>query len=226
VVEQVAVFLDWQNVYRRARESFHDVYADSHCGQVVPLDLALCLTEQVADGAPARELSEVRIYRGMPDQAVDPQGYAAFRRQATRWALNRKVSLHARKLRYPEGWSRGWAGEAPREKGVDVALAVDLVTMAVERKFDTAIVMSSDQDLAPAVEFIKSRRTSLGVRVEVAAWRGDYGRSPNRITAPGVYCHWLDQSTYWGLMDETDYNLDTDPPSSTGPVPRPPRPRF
>jgi uncharacterized LabA/DUF88 family protein len=38
------------------------------------------------------------------------------------------------------------------EKGVDVRLAVDIVSMAQEKKYDVAIVLSSDTDLIPAMQ--------------------------------------------------------------------------
>jgi uncharacterized protein (TIGR00288 family) len=38
------------------------------------------------------------------------------------------------------------------EKGVDVNLAVDLVTLAFEKKYDVAIIISNDGDFVPAVE--------------------------------------------------------------------------
>lgn len=229
-VEQVVVFLDWQNVYMRARESFHPEGAPSVAGQIDPLDLALTLSERGAPGA-VRELKEVRIYRGFPDQAKDPTGYAATRRQVAKWSLNNKVKVFMRTLRYPDGWYPGWSGESPREKGVDVALAVDVVTCGLDGYYDTGIVMSSDQDLTPALEYIDRRRGSLGnVRIEVAAWKGDLGRRPNRISIGNgkPYCHWLSKQDYWGLMDETNYNEAADPPPTavTGPVPRPPSVRF
>jgi len=41
------------------------------------------------------------------------------------------------------------------EKGVDVQLAVDLLVGAYENKYDTAIIISSDTDLLPAIKKIK-----------------------------------------------------------------------
>ncbi len=41
-----------------------------------------------------------------------------------------------------------------REKGVDVKLSVDLVVGAVDDLYDTAIVISSDTDLIPAIKYI------------------------------------------------------------------------
>ena len=48
------------------------------------------------------------------------------------------------------------------EKGVDVKIAVDLLVGAYEDFYDTAIVISSDTDLVPAIEKVKS----LGKEVE------------------------------------------------------------
>ncbi len=44
-----------------------------------------------------------------------------------------------------------------REKGVDVKIAVDLVSLACDRKLTTAILCSSDSDLQPAIEELKGR---------------------------------------------------------------------
>lgn len=48
------------------------------------------------------------------------------------------------------------------EKGVDVKIAVDLVVGAYEDAYDTAILVSSDTDLIPAIEKVKA----LGKTVE------------------------------------------------------------
>lgn len=44
-----------------------------------------------------------------------------------------------------------------REKGVDVQLAIDLVIGAVENLYDTAIIVSSDTDLIPAIKYVRSK---------------------------------------------------------------------
>lgn len=50
------------------------------------------------------------------------------------------------------------------EKGVDVQLAVDMLSMAVKNLYDTAILVSGDGDFAGVVEAVKD----LGKHVEVA----------------------------------------------------------
>lgn len=44
-----------------------------------------------------------------------------------------------------------------REKGIDVKLATDLIAGAIDNKYDTAIVISSDGDLVPAIDWVRNR---------------------------------------------------------------------
>jgi len=48
-----------------------------------------------------------------------------------------------------------------REKGVDVKIAVDLVSMAADRLLKTAILCSSDSDLQPAVQEARKRNVEV-----------------------------------------------------------------
>jgi len=48
------------------------------------------------------------------------------------------------------------------EKGVDVKIAVDLLVGAYENLYDTAILVSSDTDLIPAIEKVRA----LGKKVK------------------------------------------------------------
>lgn len=83
------------------------------------------------------------------------------------WSTSRYVLLPT-----PHGWpDRSQPGEKPREKGIDVALAIDFVTMAVRGEYDVGILFSTDTDLKPALEAVAQLGT--GVRAEVAAWSGD-----------------------------------------------------
>jgi len=136
--DRVVVFLDWQNVYKGARRAFCSPLAPSWEGQVDPVALAEHLA---ADSPYDRELRQVRIYRGRPDSSLDPKGYAALSRQVGIW-LQRPALVHVvmRTLRYPKGWqSSRLSGERPQEKGIDVALALDFVVMAVRDEYDVGI---------------------------------------------------------------------------------------
>jgi hypothetical protein len=218
------VFFDWQNVYMHARRSFHSDLDPFVKGQVNPVDLAEELTSRGPTGV-ERELVGIRIYRGIPDQAYNEKGYAAARRQRAAWERDSRVVVTGRTLRYPPGYVHGQTlTDEVREKGIDVALALDFVTMAGDGVFDVGIMMSSDQDLLPALERVDQRRRTRGSgpTVEVAAWTGHGGRA-FRLSFGGnrPFCHWLDQQTYWGVVDERDYTLpsplDHRPPSPRRP---------
>lgn len=48
-----------------------------------------------------------------------------------------------------------------REKGTDVKIATDLIIGAIDNLYDTAILVSSDTDLIPAIRYIKFRKKKL-----------------------------------------------------------------
>jgi uncharacterized LabA/DUF88 family protein len=49
------------------------------------------------------------------------------------------------------------------EKGVDVALAVKMISLSVEQKCDKIILFSGDYDYAEAVRFVKSNMTKISI---------------------------------------------------------------
>lgn|SRR3989338_4014675 len=48
-----------------------------------------------------------------------------------------------------------------KEKGVDVRIAVDLVTLACDKKINTVVLCSSDSDLQPAITETKKRKVQV-----------------------------------------------------------------
>ena len=48
--------------------------------------------------------------------------------------------------------------ERLREKGIEVKIATDLIVGAVDNKYDTAIIISSDSDLIPAIDWVRYKR--------------------------------------------------------------------
>lgn len=114
----------------------------------------------------------MRVYRGPPDARLQPQANAANQAQ-TAWlaAYLRPDDLivSRRPLRYPRGWPK--ASGSPQEKGVDVALAVDLLRLTYQGAYDVCIVCSHDTDLAPALDAADAVGTT-GHHLEVDAKPG------------------------------------------------------
>jgi len=198
--DRVGLFIDYQNVYMRARESFAATDGNHTDGQIDPLRLGQLL---IARSPFSRKLTEVRVYRGQPDSTRDPKGYAACERQCNRWR-RAGVTVVTRTLRYPADWPNSSSSDKPREKGIDVALAIDYAMMAVRSEFDVAILMSTDTDLKPALEVVSDQTK---VRAEVAAWSTP-GAHSRRLSIVGrqLWCHWLNADNYIAVADPTDYN--------------------
>lgn len=57
------------------------------------------------------------------------------------------------------------------EKGVDVSLATDFISLAWENAFDTAIIVSGDSDYIEAIKRVKQK----GKKVEVVAFQNAIG---------------------------------------------------
>jgi len=200
---RVVVFIDGQNVHQDFRRAFvaDADTAEPHIGAFNPMALAERL---VAMGPDFEEwtLKEVRAYVGSPLAHRQPTATAAHDRQMEKWR-GWGVVTRARPLYYPPG-------ETPRQKGVDVELAIDVFRMAVEKQYEIGIIVSTDQDIKPALEAVAKLRGSeptpriCGVR---------YGDLPQRLTFTDdkgntTYCFRLLAADYMAVMDPTDYRID------------------
>ncbi len=207
VVTRVAVFIDYQNTYRGARQTMGwQDEQDYTLGQVNPLRLGVLLTDRGRRKDPHRELKLVKVFRGEPSARHDRVGQAACQRQVRFWQEQAVVTPVTRPLKYyvanrdETGAPCGWA---PREKGIDVLIALHMVMGARNDEFDVAVLMSADSDLAPAVEAV----WDLGKRAEVAAWVGPYQRGHIAIRRRPTWCHRLTESDYSRVSDRIDYTL-------------------
>ena len=199
---RVVVFLDYQNVYRRARDGFFQPLDPSQRGQVSPTALGQLICGR---GVGDRTLAGVRVYRGQPDSLRDPTGYGANSRQCAAWSADPLTTVVVRTLRYPFNWP----AERAQEKGIDVALAIDFVMMAIRGEYDIGVLMSTDTDLKPALEaIIGMAGGNYYPRCELAAWSVPGGHS-RRLSVSGerIWCHWLSRDDYLAIADNTDYNL-------------------
>lgn len=198
-LQRLAVFIDYQNAYRGARDAFGADRFDHHIvGQFDPLKLArlIATLHPSYQGAKLRKLVQVQIYRGIPSSTRDPTGYAAARKQHARWQSlasqhGPQIEVCTRPLDY--------RGNQVREKGIDVLLALDLAFGAANSEFDVLVLFSGDSDLLPALE----RAHSAGVACEVATWVGGGRQQPRRS-----YIKWehrLAERDYDQVHDSFDY---------------------
>lgn len=199
---RVVVFVDHNNAYKDARRAFFEDYDPGVMGQYAPRLLGDLL---IARGPAGRTLEEVRLYTGRPDGSRDARTYAAHMRQSAAWAKQARVRQLYRALRYPPNYPASPAVQ----KGVDVALAVDVVRLFVEKRFDVGIVVSTDTDLVPALEAVIEIHGSDALPIEVAAWRSERSQKRLRVAGKNVYCFELALADYGAVRDLTDYNIPT-----------------
>jgi hypothetical protein len=90
----------------------------------------------------------------------------------------------------------------PQEKGIDVRLALDLVSLARKRQFDVAIIFSQDQDLQEVVAEIAdiSQEQSRWINIACA-----FPSGPNASATRGI------DKTEWCRMDQQFYDQCLDP---------------
>ena len=194
--QRLVLFVDAQNVYMGARDAFFTPSAPSTDGQVDPSAIAeLIARRQAAAGYPC-SVRQVRVYSGFHTPEGNPTAYAAYRSQSAGWK-SRGCEVIGRPLRYPRV-----AGESPQEKGIDVALAIDFVRLALDNVFDVGVLFSTDTDLLPALEFVRDKY-GTAVHVTTAAWDSD--TSPRPLRMPGMWCHKLTLEDYRAVHDPTHY---------------------
>ncbi len=201
------VFIDGQNLFKGVNRRFR---ARLH---------PILLGRELAGG---RSLVGVRYYSGVHDPEENGDMHALVSR---RHALMRRtgVVVTERTLRYHWEWrvqdrdlGKPWWDDAPdratasvrkhrgaREKGIDVALALDAVGAALTDECDVVIVVSRDRDLMEIAHEIGDRCTGRPVGVEVAfvsERRGDE-------SALGGYDahHEIDEAIVERCRDRFDY---------------------
>jgi len=199
-MKRVTVFIDAQNAYKSARELFFARTDPSPCGQFDPLKLGelICKKKPPSCGRETRRLHQVRIYTGRPESSKDPKTYGAHMRQSAVWE-NKGAIVKARTLRYPFDWPT----RSAEEKGIDVALAIDFVTLAVDGEYDIGVIVSTDTDLRPALEYVMDKNLAS---VEAVAWYTSFRRGLS-LSDRQLWCHRLTKSDYDVVADYVDYNV-------------------
>jgi uncharacterized LabA/DUF88 family protein len=147
-LNRVTCFIDGSNLFGHMERAFGS-------GKIRLADLCHRLT------GPERKFSEWRYYAAPVPQGNTPEEKQRYAGQQRFFAF---VQRHRKGILRLGRFQRDNEGNL-HEKGVDVLLAVDLVRLGAEDRYDTAVILSGDADLVPAVEAV---RLLYRRRVEVA----------------------------------------------------------
>lgn len=198
----VAVYVDWQNVYNGARRAFGLTEAPSEEGQVSPYQVAQVLAAGNGRGRNA-SLVRVEIHRGLPSGAKDPIGYAANRRHSAAWMREDQeiVIPRLRPLRYPVNYP----DEPPEEKGIDVQLALAVIEHITTTPplCDVAVLFSHDTDLIPVIQMICRLKSAR--HIETASWVSETHSARLRVPGARVFHHELPRDVYEAVRDPVNY---------------------
>ncbi|OGA00547.1 MAG: NYN domain-containing protein [Betaproteobacteria bacterium RIFCSPLOWO2_02_FULL_62_17] len=204
-IKRTVVFIDGQNLFHCARNAF---------GYTFPNFEPKALASRVC-AAKTWQLDNVRFYTGVPD-ATDNAFWSKFW-AAKLLAMSRQgVTTFSRPLRYrnkkvrlPDGSVHAYlSGE---EKGVDVRIALDVISLAHRREYDVALIFSQDQDLSEVAEEVRVIANEQGRWIKVAS---AYPSSPAAANRRGINkTDWvpIDRATYDACIDPYDYRPKTNP---------------
>lgn len=145
---RTTVLIDYQNMYRSAREAFGWEAEGGHYGNFRPYGLGRQMVR-----AEGRLLTEVRVYTGIHTPQRNAAQHAQMQRRMSAWVAEApdKVQVFPRPLRYSPQRPKG------EEKGVDVELAIDLARLVLEDALDVVVLASADSDLVPALQLVADR---------------------------------------------------------------------
>lgn len=189
-IERVAVLFDYENTRRNALDAFGSASCPPYLGVFDPIGLAedLCRMRKRQS-----ELSKVLVYRGRPVPDHQPTPARHFDRLNSSWSKSHLFEMKKRDLKYRFFEDGSFSAQ---EKGIDVWLATDLISCSIKRTYDALIVVSTDTDLLPAIEFVLHQTNQ---HIEVACWQAKHIHPLQERTHSGPrrpYCHFLPRDAF------------------------------
>lgn len=144
---RVHAFFDAQNLFLTAKECFGYKYPNFD-----PIKLAKEITKLERN----RVLKRIHFYTGVHTIEED-EFLHHFWMNKLQGLRRAGVEVHYRFLKYTEIEKKTETGNTeiikkPREKGIDVKIAVDLIKLARKGLYDVAIIFSQDTDLNEAID--------------------------------------------------------------------------
>ncbi|MVB00184.1 NYN domain-containing protein [Nitratireductor sp. CAU 1489] len=198
-IKHAMAFIDGQNLYQHAKDAF-----GHHHPNYDPIKLhdAVCALH-------GWKPNLVRFYTGVPSALETPM-WAGY--WANRVLQMKRAGIHVttRPLRYRKEEVAGGDGAkkivtTPQEKGIDIRLALDVVSTARTKQWDVAVIFSQDQDLAEVVQEVRAIAKEQDRWLHICC---PFPSGPNATSGRGIdkttWCK-MDQTFYDACIDSTDY---------------------
>ena len=193
--------MDGQNLFHAAREAFGYSYPNY---DPVALARAVCASHSWS-------LEATYFYTGVPDARDNPRWNHFW---VAKLAImgTRGVHTFSRPLRYrnqtvvlPNGTATTIL--VGQEKGIDVRLALDVVRLAREARYEVALLFSQDQDLSEVADEVRAISRDQRRRINVACVFPTSPASRNRRGVNNTDWIRLDRAAYDACLDQHDYRL-------------------
>lgn len=199
-LKNAIVFVDGQNLYRAAKDAFGYNYPN--------YDIKL-LSEKVCS-ANGWKLTTVYFYTGVPD-LQDNIFWHNFWSKKLSYMGRMGIKLFSRSLRYHNkdftcpSCNKVYTSLVGHEKGVDVRIALDVIRLGHEKKYDVAVIFSQDQDLSEVADEVRRISIEQSRWIKVASV---FLKSPTSKNTKGINnTDWIkiDRQIYDSCIDPNDY---------------------
>ena len=199
-IKRVVAFIDGQNLFHSVRGEY---------GYTFPNYDVVALARAVVAGQAAKgwQAPDVRFYTGIPD-GRDVRWSTFWQRKLG--VMGRQgVTVFTRHLRYRKETfecptcKAQHTRDSAEEKGIDVRIALDVLTMASRNESDVGLIFSQDQDLSEVADEVRLIARQAGRWIKVASAFPRTARNPRGINGTD----WLpfDRGLYDACIDRRDY---------------------
>jgi uncharacterized LabA/DUF88 family protein len=193
------VFIDGQNLSKAAERAFGHKHP-----RFDPLRLGHFICRQ--HGWMPMQIS---FYSGIPPIDKNPFWHSFWSRRKTSMmrqgivCKTRQVNYRAYTLELPDKTRHPTT--IAEEKGIDVWIAVDLISLAYRNEYDVAVVFSQDQDLCPAIDEVKRIAKEQGRWIKLVSAYPVSNRSDNHMGIRGTDYIRIEENEYNQCLDPYDY---------------------
>jgi uncharacterized LabA/DUF88 family protein len=197
--KRVVAFFDGQNLFHAVKKAF---------GYPYPNYDALKLAHAVCSATTGWKLKQVRFYTGIPspqDNALWNKFWAGKLLTMSRGGIH----VYSRQLRYRNkvgpGGTPVLVGE---EKGIDVRIAIDVLSCAMRGDCDVALLFSQDQDLSEVADEVRVIAREQNRWLKIVSAFPVSAASCNRRGINKTDWFKIDRATYDQCLDPWDYRND------------------
>ena len=198
-VKRVVTFVDGQNLYHGAKAAF---------GYTWPNYDVLKLSERIC-AIQGWLLADVRFYTGVPDARDNRFSHGFWGNKLSMmgrqgiYVFSRPLRYRNKRVRLPDGTDYTFL--AGVEKGIDVRIALDVISLAHQKAYDVALVFSQDQDLSEVADELRVIASEQNRWIKIASAFPD---SPTCRNHRGInHTDWIkiDRPDYMACIDPRDY---------------------